>query len=125
VSKRDDIVAQAREYVDATRYFHEVSNYINSLRTMGVARLLRAQSQDERDQISAEQKEHINRSIGEAQRRISSPILSLNQLVEADDEPVYFKHGGRELMVIPRSEELFSYREFEVRPRGGGPETSL
>lgn len=125
MSKNDDIVAQAREYVNAVRLYDDVSNYINSLKTTGVARLLNAQDQDERDRISHEQQQHIVRSTNEAIKRISPPIHALNDLIEPDDGPVYFEHNGREWMVVPRESKQFSYREFDVRPRDGGPETAL
>ncbi len=125
MSKRQEIIEEARKYIDAVRHFDDASNYINSVRRLGVARLLNAASRDEREQISEEQQANIRRSISEAQRRISPPIIALNELTGDLDEPIYFEHEGRELMVVPHDYTSYSYMKCDIRPRDGGPETSL
>jgi len=123
--KEQKIAEEARRYVDAARYFDDARNYVSSIQRLGMQQLLQATSEEERAEISARHKEHIGRSIGEAQRMISPPIIALNELTEDLDQPVYFEHHGRKLMVIPRDDRSHSAVKFEVRPKGGGPETAL
>jgi hypothetical protein len=125
VNKSERVVAKAREYVEARRYFHEVARYQESLKQTVETRKLQAKSEEERNKIEVEHLDDINRSNYEVLERTTPPILALNDLVEADDEPVYFEHEGRELMVIPREGEELSDQAFEVRARDGGPETAM
>lgn len=123
--KEQRIIEEARRYVDVARYFDDARNYISSIQRLGMQQLLRAASEEERADISAKHREHINRSVDEAQRMISPPTIALNGLTEDLDQPIHFEHHGRELMVSPRDDKSYSAVKFEVRPKGGGPETAL
>lgn len=111
--------------MDAARLYNDASVHISSLQRCYLPQLLQARDEEQHQEILAKLREGINRTIDEAVRRISSPILALNGLIEASDEPVYFSHNGQELRVVPKSDAATPHEYFGVERKVGGSWTPV
>lgn len=129
-SKEQKIIEEARKYVGATRLYSDIGRsdigrHIGSVQQRYLSQLLQARNEEQHAEIVANLQKDINRSVDEAVKRISPPIIALNGLVEASDEPVYFNYEGQELMVVPNNDQRTSYQKFSVRLKDEGPETAV
>lgn len=113
-NRKQEIEKEAKNFVDAARHFHEVGRHVSSVSRLGVGQLLNAKSDKDRKRISEEQREQINRSVDEAQRRLSQPIMALNNLVHGLHDPLDFTYGGREFQLIRKQDETVPYQNFSV-----------
>jgi hypothetical protein len=119
-SKEQKIINEARKYVDAARLYNDISRHISSVQQRYLSQLLQARDKEQHAEIIAKLREEINWSTDEAVKRISPPIIVLNGLIEATDEPAYFTHHGRQLRVVPKNDTSTPHQRFGVEREVGG-----
>jgi hypothetical protein len=124
-SREQEIIEEARKYVDAVRNFDDVGQRANTFLRDGVAQLVNAESREEYQRISEEQQARVRHTLSAVLRTLTAPIQALNSLVEPSGEPVYFTHGGQEMRVVPKRVVPASYRRFDVQRKDGASWTSL
>ena len=114
-----EIEVGARKYIDAVHHFDEVGRDIRSVLRLGIQRRFNANNSSELEQIKQEERKRIDRSLTEAQKRISQPILDLNNLVQDLEESIYFSHNGQDYKLIRVRDKNTPHQNFSICSKDG------
>ncbi len=116
--KEQEIVEEARRYVEALLYSGRVSKSISSAQASDQIQMAQASAEEEA-QILARLTERIARLSEDVSQKVNPPTNALNALVVGTDAPVYFDHEGHEYRVVPSSYVPAPQDKFRVERKDG------